>query len=138
MQISQELEEASVVCGSTPFIIQMRITIPILSPMLVGVALMTFVGAVNEISGVVLLASTDVRTLSLLSLDYLVGTSPQREAAAVVTIIMLVLCVGVALFARAFGIRLGASGGAGSVSRRLSSLDERGAAPAAENSTRRR
>ncbi len=138
MQVSLELEEASVVCGSTPFMTQMRITIPILSPMLVGVALMTFVGAVNEISGVVLLASTDVRTLSLLSLDYLLGSLPQREAAAVVTTIMLVLCVGVALCARAFGIRLGASGGTGPVSKRFRSLDERAAVLATDDSARRR
>ncbi len=116
MQIHQELEEASVVCGQSAFWTQMKITLPILMPMLVGVGLMTFVAAVNEVSGVVLLASTDMRTLSLLSLDYLLGTQPQREAAAVVTIIMLVLCVGVALIARSFGIRLGASGGAGPVS----------------------
>ncbi len=103
MQINLELEEASVVCGSTPLATQLRITIPILSPMLIGVALMTFVGAVNEISGVVLLASTDVRTLSLLSLDYLLGTTPQREAAAVVTTIMLLLLQrAYALTARAF------------------------------------
>lgn len=116
MQIHPELEEASVVCGQNSFWTQMRITLPILMPMLVGVGLMTFVAAVNEVSGVVLLASTDMRTLSLLSLDYLLGTQPQRESAAVVTIIMLVLCVGVALIARSFGIRLGASGGAGPVS----------------------
>lgn len=108
MQVNKELEEASVICGSGRFATQMRITVPILSPMLIGVALMTFVTAVNEVSGVVLLASTDVRTLSLLSLDYLMGSQPQREAAAVVTTIMLVICVGVALVARSFGISLGA------------------------------
>jgi iron(III) transport system permease protein len=116
MQIHPELEEASVVCGENSFWTQMKITLPILMPMLIGVGLMTFVAAVNEVSGVVLLASTDMRTLSLLSLDYLLGTQPRRESAAVVTIIMLVLCVGVALIARSFGIRLGASGGAGPVS----------------------
>jgi ABC-type Fe3+ transport system permease subunit len=75
-------------------------------PMLVAVALMTFVIAVNEVSGVVLLASTDTRTLSLLSLGYLSGSSPQRESAAVVTTIMILLCVGVALIARQFETRL--------------------------------
>ena len=116
MQIHPELEEASVVCGQNSFWTQIKITLPILMPMLIGVGLMTFVAAVNEVSGVVLLASTDMRTLSLLSLDYLLGTLPQRESAAVVTVIMLILCVGVALIARSFGIRLGASGGAGPAS----------------------
>ncbi len=108
MQVNRELEEAAVVCGAGRLSTQWHVTVPILSPMLIGVALMTFVTAVNEISGVVLLASTDVRTLSLMSLDYLMGSMPQRESAAVVTVIMLTMCVGVALVARAFGINLGA------------------------------
>ena len=114
MQIHPELEEASVVCGQNSFWTQVLITLPILTPMLVGVGLMTFVAAVNEVSGVVLLASTDTRTLSLLSLDYLLGSQPQREAAAVVTIVMLTLCVGVALLARSFGIELGSAQSAAS------------------------
>ena len=61
---------------------------------------MTFVTAVNEVSGVVLLASTDTRTLSLLSLGYLMGSFAEKESAAVVTTIMILLCVGVALVAR--------------------------------------
>ena len=126
MQIHPELEEASVICGSSALRTQLKITVPILAPILVGVALMTFVGAVNEVSGVVLLASTDVRTLSLLSLDYLVGATPSRESAAVVTTIMLIMCVAVALISRMFGIRLGASGGSGPVSSR----DDAKAAPA--------
>jgi iron(III) transport system permease protein len=109
LQVNMELEEASVICGAGRLRTQFGVTIPILSPMLIGVALMVFVTAVNEVSGVVLLASTDVRTLSLLSLDYLMGGRPSREAAAVVTAIMVILCVGVALIARSFGISLGAT-----------------------------
>jgi ABC-type Fe3+ transport system permease subunit len=89
---------------------QQRINLPILMPMLIAVGLLTFVTAVNEVSGVVLLASTETRTLSLLSLGYLLGSSPEKESAAVVTTIMILLCVGVALIARAFGIQLAAGG----------------------------
>jgi iron(III) transport system permease protein len=109
MQINRELEEASTVCGSGPFYTQWRINVSILMPMFTTVALMTFVTAVNEVSGVVLLASTDVRTLSLVSLDYLVGISTQPETAAVVTTIMVLLCLGVTLIARWFGVSFGAS-----------------------------
>jgi iron(III) transport system permease protein len=106
MQLSKELEEASTVCGTNWLATQRRITFPILMPMLVAVGLMTFVTAVNEVSGVVLLASTDTRTLSLLSLGYLVGSMAEKESAAVVTTIMILLCVGVALVARHFETRL--------------------------------
>jgi iron(III) transport system permease protein len=59
----------------------------------------------------VLLASTETRTLSLLSLSYVLASSSGKENAAVVTTIMILLCVGVALGARAFGIRLGEGAG---------------------------
>ncbi len=107
LQVSKELEEASTICGSEWIGTQRRINVPILTPMMVAVGLMTFVTAVNEISAVVLLASTTTRTLSLLSLSYIASSRPSKEAAAVVTVIMVALCVGVALIARVFGIRLG-------------------------------
>jgi iron(III) transport system permease protein len=110
MQVNRELEEASTTCGSRRLATLLRIDVPILAPMLVAVGLMTFVTAVNEVSGVVLLASTDTRTLSLTSLDYLVGARVNKEAAAVITTIMILLCIGVALGARAFGINLGEVG----------------------------
>src|SRR5205085_2604105 len=49
MQLSKELEEASTVCGTNWLATQRRITLPILMPMLIAVALMTFVTAVNEV-----------------------------------------------------------------------------------------
>ena len=107
LQVSKELEEASVLCGSEWIGTQRRINVPILTPMLIAVGLMTFVHAVNEVSAVVLLASTQTRTLSLLSLGYLTGNFPSKEAAAVVTTLMVFLCAGVALVARLFGLRLG-------------------------------
>ncbi len=107
MQVNRELEEASIVCGAGRLGTQWRVNVPLLTPMLVAIGLMTFVTAVNEISGVVLLASTDTRTLSLLSLDYLTGIQPEKEVAAVLATMMTVLCIGVALAARGLGITLG-------------------------------
>jgi iron(III) transport system permease protein len=107
MQVNRELEEASTTCGSRRVPTLLRINVPILMPLLVVVGLMTFVTAVNEVSGVVLLASTDTRTLSLMSLDYLVGARLNKEAAAVITSIMILMCIGVALGAKAFGVNLG-------------------------------
>lgn len=100
IQMNRELEEAARICGASPLRVNLRIVGPTLAPMCIAVAVTTFMIAVNEVSGVVLLASSDIRTLSLLSLDYVAGAFPQREAAAVVTTIMLMLCVGLALFAR--------------------------------------
>jgi iron(III) transport system permease protein len=106
LQLSKELEEASMVSGAKWWYTQFRIVLPLLLPTLIAVALMTFISAVNEVSGIVMLASTDTRTLSLLALDYLTGRGEKEVAAVVITIITL-LGVGVALIARSFGLQLG-------------------------------
>ncbi len=106
LQLSKELEEASNVSGAKWWYTQFRIVLPLLMPTLIAVALMTFISAVNEVSGVVMLASTDTRTLSLLALDYLTGRG-EKEVAAVVITIITALGIGVALIARVFGLQLG-------------------------------
>lgn len=106
LQIGRELEEASNVSGARWWYTQLKIVLPILMPMLIAVGLMTFIAAVNEVSGIILLASVDTRTLSLLSLDFLVSRG-QKEVAAVVTTIITLMGVAVALIARYFGLQLG-------------------------------
>jgi iron(III) transport system permease protein len=106
LQLSKELEEASSISGAKWWYTQLRIVLPLLMPTLIAVALMTFISAVNEVSGIVMLASTDTRTLSLLALDYLTGRGEKEVAAVVITIITL-MGVGVALIARTFGLQLG-------------------------------
>lgn len=71
--------------------------------MLIVAGLMTCLTALNEVSGVILLASVQTRTLSLLALDYLVGQRAEKEAAAVVTTIIVLLAVGLTLVARRIG-----------------------------------
>jgi iron(III) transport system permease protein len=106
LQMAKELEEASSISGARWWYTQVRIVLPILIPMLVAVALMTFIAAVNEVSGIIMLAAVDTRTLSLLALDYMVGRG-QKEVASVVITIVTLLGVGVALAARRFGVTLG-------------------------------
>lgn len=122
MQISKELEEASLVCGSGWLQSQRKIHLPILMPMFLAVFLITFVTAINEISAVVLLASTDTRTLSLLSLGYIAGSVSSKESAACVTTVMIVLSLGVAFLARLFGVRMG-GGGLGAAPREVAASE---------------
>jgi iron(III) transport system permease protein len=110
LQLGKELEEASYVSGARWWYTHARITVAILMPMLIAVALIVLITALNEVSGVVLLASTDTRTLSLLSLDYLSGSPSDREGASVVIVIVSSLAVAIALVARVFGLRLGSGG----------------------------
>jgi iron(III) transport system permease protein len=103
LQLGQEMEEAARASGAGWWYTQARITLPVLLPMLVAAGLMTCVTALNDVSGVILLASVQTRTLSLLALDYLVGQRAEKEAAAVVTTIIVLLAVGLTLVARRIG-----------------------------------
>ena len=106
MQVSNELEEAAQITGARWWYIQFKIVRPILMPMLLGVGLITFVATLNEVSGVVLLASTATKTLSLLTLDFLVGAGGSREAAAVITIVIMFMAIVAVAIGRRFGLKL--------------------------------
>lgn len=108
MQVSNELEEAAQISGARWWYIQFRIVGPILMPMLLGVGLITFVATLNEVSGVILLASTTTKTLSLLTLDFLVGAGGSREAAAVITIVIMFMAIAAVGIGRRFGLKLAA------------------------------
>lgn len=105
MQISTELEEASRVAGASWWRTQWRIMRLLLTPMLIVVALLTFISAINEVSGIVMLAGVGTQTLSLMALDFITG-GRFKEAAAIINIIIMALGVGTALVARRFGLHL--------------------------------
>ena len=106
MQVSKELEEAAQITGARWWYVQLKIVRPILMPMLLGVGLISFIATLNEVSGVILLASVETRTLSLLTLDYLIGAGGSREAAAVLTVIIMFLAITAVVIGRRFGLKL--------------------------------
>lgn len=108
LQVNKEMEEAASVAGVGRVMRQVRVMMPMLFPTLLAAGLVTFVAALSEVSGILLLASTETRTLSLLSLDYLTGAN--FEAAAVINCVLVLVAVCIAVLSRAFGIRLGAGG----------------------------
>jgi iron(III) transport system permease protein len=58
-------------------------------------------------SHIVLLATRDTITLSLLALEFASGGTAQREEAGIIGLIIVLMTVGVALVARSFGSRVG-------------------------------
>jgi iron(III) transport system permease protein len=74
-------------------------------PTLILVAVLNFIHAARDISTVALLASSSSRTLALLQLDFMV--SGRYESAAVVATLVMLLTTGVALAARALGLKIG-------------------------------
>jgi iron(III) transport system permease protein len=105
LQLGSELEEASRTSGANWLRAYVRIVLPLLAPTLMVVATLKFLFATNDTSRVILLATSDTRTLSLLTIDYV--REGLRESAAVTSVIVTILTVGVALIARRLGFNLG-------------------------------
>jgi len=108
MQLGNELEEASWVTGGNWFHTYVRVVLPLMAPALIVIALIEFIGAARNISQVALLSVSSNRPLSMLQLDYI--TEGKFEVASVLSCCVLILTLGVAMAARAFGVRLGVGG----------------------------
>jgi iron(III) transport system permease protein len=108
LQLGRDLEDASRVAGGSWAATYRRVVLPIVAPVLILVAVMTFIAAARDISTVALLATSDTRPLSLLQLDYMIAG--RYESAAVVATIVTLLSTGVAVLARLLGLRLGIGG----------------------------
>src|SRR6266850_883216 len=106
IQLGASLEEAGRVAGAGWLRTYFTIVIPVLMPTMVLVGMINFVAAAGATSSVVLLASRDTSTLSLLALEF--GASGGLlEEASIISVIITVLTVGVALPMRALALRLG-------------------------------
>ena len=102
-QLGNELEEASLVCGGNRFYTYCRVVLPLISPTLVVVGVISFIGAARNISQVALLSNTAIRPLSIMQLDYL--AEGKYEVASVIATILLFVSLGLALVARVFGYK---------------------------------
>jgi iron(III) transport system permease protein len=105
LQLGNDLEEASKVCGGTWVDTFRRVIFPLTMPALITVGLVGFISAARDISTVVLLGSGKSRTLSLLMLDFAAGA--EFEKATVVAVMVVGLVVVAALIARALGGQVG-------------------------------
>jgi iron(III) transport system permease protein len=105
LQLGNDLEEASKVCGGTWLDTFRRVIFPLTMPALITVGLVGFISAARDISTVVLLGSGKSRTLSLLMLDFAAGA--EFEKATVVAVMVVGLVVVAALIARGLGGHVG-------------------------------
>jgi iron(III) transport system permease protein len=105
VQIGPDMEEAARISGAGWIRTYFKIWIPLLMPTLILLGTFNFVLAAGATSSVILLASRETTTLSILALE-LIGFG-QQEAASVVSLFIIALTVGLATVARVFGVRLG-------------------------------
>jgi ABC-type Fe3+ transport system permease subunit len=76
-------------------------------PTLILLAVMNFVSAAGATSSIILLASRDTMTLSLMALELSSSAISNREAASIISIFIIIFTVTGALLVRYFGRHLG-------------------------------
>ena len=104
-QVSGQLEEAAIMSGAQFGLIFRRITLPLVAPMLVSVFLLIFAGTLRDIGTVVLIATPGTQTLALLMFEFAV--SGQLESAAVLGVIVAIICMVVTVISLRIGRGVG-------------------------------
>lgn len=105
VQLGPELEEASRMSGAGSLKTIFKVTMPLVSQTMVLLAVMSFMFSAQATASIILLASTETRTLALIALDAIMGG--RREVASVVVFLITLLTAGVAMVARWYGLRIG-------------------------------
>ena len=107
VQVGADMEEAARVSGAGWIRTYFKIWLPLLMPTLVLLAVMNFVTASGATSSIILLASRDTMTLSLMALELSSNAISNREAASIISIFIIFFTVTGALLVRYFGRRFG-------------------------------
>ncbi len=105
IQLGKELEEASRMSGANFWRTYFRVVTPLMAQTLVLVGVLKFMFAAQQTSSIILLATSESRTLSLLALDQV--AAGYREVASITVIFIMALTLGVAIVARFFGLKVG-------------------------------
>lgn len=102
-QLGKELEEAARASGAGTVQTFRRIVLPLISPAIVTIGLLSFAAATKATSLVVLLSTGSLQPLSILQLSYM--GDGDYESATVLGVIILVVTVVIALAAQIIGLR---------------------------------
>jgi len=107
VQVGADMEEAARVSGAGWIRTYFRIWLPLLMPTMILLAVMNFVSAAGATGSIILLASRDTMTLSLMALELSTPAVNNREAASIVSIFIILFTFTGAVAVRYFGRRFG-------------------------------
>jgi iron(III) transport system permease protein len=110
VQMGSDMEEQARVSGAGWLRAFFLIWLPIITPTLVLIGTLNFVMAATTTSSIILLATRGTQTLSILALELADPAVGMREAAGVVSLIIMMLSMAAALAARRVGYRIGLRG----------------------------
>ena len=103
VQIAEELEQVGRVCGAQWFYNFRRIVVPLISPVLVSIFAIVFMGAVRDIDTIILVGTASTRPLSILMMEY--SMAGEMQAASILGVILSLFAVAIALISRKIGLR---------------------------------
>jgi iron(III) transport system permease protein len=107
VQVGSDMEEAARVSGAGWLRTYFQIWLPLLMPTLILLGVMNFVSAAGATGSIILLASRETMTLSLMALELSTPAVNNREAASIVSIFIILFTVTGAVLVRYFGRRFG-------------------------------
>ena len=107
VQIGYDLEDASRVAGAGWLRTFFTIWLRLMAPVLLLIGLFNFNIAANTTASIILLASRETTTLSLIIIEWLLGIVDRRSEAGVVQIILGGITFSSALIARHYALKLG-------------------------------
>ncbi|MBI3061158.1 MAG: ABC transporter permease subunit, partial [Deltaproteobacteria bacterium] len=105
IQLGRELEEASRMSGAGFLRTYFKIVLPLMAQTMVLIGVLKFLFAARGASPIILLATSETRTLALLALDQI--AAGYRETASITVLLVVFLTTGLALIARSFGLKVG-------------------------------
>ena len=106
VQIGADMEEAARVAGAGWIRTYFRIWLPLLMPTLALLSVLNFTSAAGTTAPIILLASRETMTLSLLALEFASPGINNREAASIISIFIIGITIAGALIVRNLGLRL--------------------------------
>ena len=107
VQLGNDLEEAARVAGAGWLRTYTTVVIPVLMPTMVLIGMLNFASAAGATSSIILLASRETMTLSLLTLEYAAPEIGKREEAGIVTLVIIIMTMGIAIAAKSIARRVG-------------------------------
>ncbi|MCZ6740636.1 MAG: ABC transporter permease subunit [Alphaproteobacteria bacterium] len=108
LQMGEDMEEAARIAGAGWWYTYFKIWLPLIAPTLVLMGVLNFVIAAGSTGSVILLASRETVTLSLLALEYMTtSTGSAREVAGIISLFIVAMTAGLALIARWVGFQAG-------------------------------
>jgi iron(III) transport system permease protein len=107
MQMGADMEEAARVSGAGYIRTFFKIWIPLLTPTLILLGTLNFIGAATTTSSIILLATRGTYTLSILALEYASPGVNLKEEAGIISLIIMAVTICGALVARQLSRRFG-------------------------------